>query len=270
MNSSNKKIEKNIEKYLKWVKENFPKYEVKEVNFKHKYIQLVYSVKAIWTSKYYILINFNDEWDIIKSSEDIEKFVWNYNRSINKENLNDYRNEEDKTNDNIIENYKKSEKNRTTIEKYKTKKIALIAWIPALIMLIFIWYMIYIAIVDWKIDEDLKELALYLFSPVFLWFMVIWFVDDWDKKLEAKRELSYEWKLKYDIYEYESDFFYTDSLFAYILYNLVKVTFFLITFWILGFFAILLFNGLWSISIAPTTIIIILLLIIIYNQNRKS
>lgn len=175
MKNTNNELEKNIKNYTKWLKENYPKYEIKEVNCKLKYIQLVYSVKAMWTSKYYILINFNDEWDIIKSSENIEKFVWNYNKSINKENLNDYRSEEDKTNDNIIENYKKSEKNRTAIEKYKTKKISLIAWIPSLIMSLFIWYMIYIAIVNWKIDENLKELALYLFSPVFLWFMIIWF-----------------------------------------------------------------------------------------------
>ena len=270
MNVINKKSKKNIEKYLEWLKENFPNYEILEVEYEKKYINLIYKVRWIWVNKYYIIINFNNDWDIIDSTEYKNKLVWEYNISINKEHLNKYLSKEKIIDEVIkIERLKESEINRTSIEKYKTKKIVLVALIPILILFIFIWYIIYIAIIDWELGESLKELALYFLSPVVLWLIIVWFIDDWEDKLKIKNELNYEWKLKYEL-DYDYDYFYTDSLFTYILYNLVKVTFFLISFAVLGFFAILLFNTIWGIILAPTTIIIILLLIIIYNQNRNK
>lgn len=51
---------KKIDLYIKWLEKNHPDYEITEVGEKGKYIQVMYKVKALWTQKYYVIINFNE------------------------------------------------------------------------------------------------------------------------------------------------------------------------------------------------------------------
>lgn len=267
MTSTNKNIKKNVELYVKWIKNNIPEYTIENIDYKKNTIHISYKLKAIWTSTNHLYVKFNENGDITSSTEFIKKMVWDYNKEIWKESLNIINSEKKNDKEKEKINYLKLEAKREKIEKYKTKQFKYIWAIPAIIIIAVIWYAIYIWISDWELTQSNKDFLLNYISPLFITFIIYWAIDDWDNRLEAKTSLLLEDKLQYEM-DYEDDYFYTDSLTIYILYNIVRLVFIVYSWIVILWLGYLGYNLLWNISIAPTTIIIILLIIIIYNQNK--
>ena len=154
-------------------------------------------------------------------------------------------------------------------EKYITWVISpLLVIVPFIIAIAMGWFMLYQNYLDKSYFDDEKNIP-FLYVTGFLWVIYIVYTlihEDWDKKLEIKKELVDADKIKYD---FNPNYFYTDSIFQYSLYQIIKISFYIINLITIALIWYLLFDWIWSMSIAPTTIIIVLLIIIIINQIKK-
>jgi hypothetical protein len=94
--------------------------------------------------------------------------------------------------------------------------------------------------------------------------------DDWEKKLDIKREI-YQENNDYEFYSgYAYDLVYTDSKFSYLFFRFGKVLAYL-----LGIAGIAILTGIVislisGISISPTTIIIFLLIMIYFEVKKRN
>ncbi len=151
-------------------------------------------------------------------------------------------------------------------EKYSTKEPGLNAVLPGLGLFIAIIYFLYLAFTHQEIDSFTWS-CLGIFGIPF----IMWGITSEDGIMKAKAE-AYRRNPKHPLVEhdYESGYFYTNSIFKLRILQIVKAYLVVMNVVFLGGLVILGFIWLGSISIAPTTIIIILLIIIIVNQNNKK
>lgn len=112
-----------------------------------------------------------------------------------------------------IEHQLKKEKRmeRNKIEKYKIEKPFWSLFIPYLVSLIFIVYISYLYFTWNKIDNYL----FYWFVIYIPSFLIYALNSDWNKEFSFREIIKND--LKYD-FDYEENYFYTDSFLEYCLY----------------------------------------------------
>lgn len=165
------------------------------------------------------------------------------------------------------------ERKRTEIEKYSSGKPKFL-WHYSSYILGFLIGAAYLVYAFFSKDFS-WPILIALAIPVGLGSFLFYLVEEWEKRFEAKVQVSQEKKNKEDesdsLYnKYDSTKYYTDSTLEYYAFVLSKTFLSILTILLLLGLAVLGFMWFGTISIAPTTIIIILLLIIIFNQMRRN
>lgn len=158
---------------------------------------------------------------------------------------------------------KEKQMEREYIEKYKIKKPFWTLIIPYLVSLVFICYIWYLYF-NWdKIDN-----YLFFWFMIFIPSLIIYISnDDWNKELNFRKIIKKD--LKYE-FEYQENYFYTDSLLNYIFYIISK--YILILLHILPFLYLVL-NFIFSsyeIIIITILLIILIMLFLIYKKNNNK
>lgn len=155
---------------------------------------------------------------------------------------------------------------RAHIEKYKSKTTIGGAILPVLLMILLVG----VFLLDWWIEKNIN-VTLLITTLIFEGILVapITFAEEWGKQYRWKARLESE-SGSYKMNEYEDNYYYTDSWWKIFAFRFGKLFYWIINLGAVITIAVLLFQWLGSVSIAPTSIIIILLVIIIYNQLKSK
>lgn len=168
---------------------------------------------------------------------------------------------------------KEKELKRTEKEKYSSSTLKTRWTIMPLIMLLGAG--LYVVIVYFSNDKeyifDGFNTAIVIIGALGL--LDIWGLslqDDWEKKLEIKREI-YQENNDYEFYSgYDYDLVYTDSKFSYLFFRFGKVLAYFLGIAGIAILAGIVISLISGISISPTTIIIFLLIMIYFEVKKRN
>jgi len=76
----NKKLSSKLNSYIDWLTKNYPKYKFNKINENSQKIIIYYEIKWIWTTKEFIYISFNKEWQILDCDLEDKSIVENFYR----------------------------------------------------------------------------------------------------------------------------------------------------------------------------------------------